>query len=316
MTRRGYLAILGGLAIIVIGVLAANWVGFRSVEQADYEFVAAWGGKGQKPGRFDHPTGVEVAGDEVFVSDSGNHRIQVFDRDGNFKRQFGIQDQSGRLGRPMNLAIKDSTLYIADEAHDSIQMYGLDGTPKGSIGGEGSEPGQFRNPGGVAVGSNGGLFVADYYNHRIQELQADGTFANQWGTTGEAGVRPEQFNYPTDVAVGPRNHFLYVADGYNNRVQVLALSPRYSPSWDGPSWFKTVASVAVDQAGNVFVADFYNHRVQKFNPDGKLLTSFGKQGNKEGEFQFVSAVATGDGNTIYVADFGNNRVQKWQIPSS
>ena len=76
-------------------------------------------------------------------------------------------------------------------------------------------------------------------------------------------------------------------------------------------WFATVTNVTVDRHGNVFVADFYNNRVQKFASDGTFLTSFGSRGSGPGEFEYPIAVAVAIDGTVFVADFGNNRIQRW-----
>lgn len=243
---------LRGFAALVCGVAAlafAGWLAFvPSAREPGYAFVMAWGGPGNGPGRFNDHTGIAVAGDEVFVSDARNGRIQVFDLDGNFKRQFG------GLGRPMNLAVAGGELYVADYWNDRLHVFGLDGTPIRIVGSAGSGPGQFNAPGGVAVASNGDLFVADFYNQRVQRLRADGSFVRQWGTTGETGVGAGRFNYPTDAALGP-DGTLYVADGYNDRVQAFAPDGDFSHKWGGPfavnlfgpfnGWFATVTGIAV-----------------------------------------------------------------------
>ena len=77
-------------------------------------------------------------------------------------------------------------------------------------------------------------------------------------------------------------------------------------------WFATVTSIIVDQTGNVFVADFYNHRIQKFSPDGVFLTAFGKEGSGHGHFNYPIAMAVTNDGIVFVADYGNNRIQKWQ----
>jgi len=81
-----------------------------------------------------------VSDAEVFVSDSRNGRIQAFDFDGQFKRQFGHQGKAGlgKLGRPMNLKIHKNELYVADYWHDRIQIFGLDGTFHRAIGSSGT----------------------------------------------------------------------------------------------------------------------------------------------------------------------------------
>lgn len=115
---------------------------------------------------------------------------------------------------------------------------------------------------------------------------------------------------------------LFVADGYNDRVQAFASNGDFSHKWGGPfglniygpfkGWFTTVTGLAVGPAGNVFVADFYNHRVQKFAPDGTFLTSFGSRGSGPGQFEYPMAIAVATDGTVFVADYGNNRVQKWR----
>ena len=143
----------------------------------------------------------------------------------------------------------------------------------------------------------------------------------QWGVTRKIGIRAGEFNYPTDVAFGP-DGTLYVADGYNDRVQAFDRDGSLSLKWGGPfamnifgpfnGWFATVTSVAVDENGNVFVADFYNHRIQKFSPDGTFLTRFGAKGRAQGQFDHAIAVAVAGDGTVFAVDFGNNRIEKWQ----
>ena len=71
-------------------------------------------------------------------------------------------------------------------------------------------------------------------------------------------------------------------------------------------------AVAVGPQGNVFVADFYNDRVQKFAPDGTFLTAFAETGSGPGQLRHAIAVAVADDGTVFVADFLNNRIQKWR----
>ena len=77
-------------------------------------------------------------------------------------------------------------------------------------------------------------------------------------------------------------------------------------------WFATVTGVTIDGDGNVFAADFYNDRIQKFGADGTFLTTFGETGNGPGQFGKPIAVAVADDGAVFVADFANNRVQKWR----
>ncbi len=315
------------LMLVLIALIAAGWLAFvPSAQEPPYEFVSTWGDKGSAPGQFDDPTGIAVANDEVFVADSRNGRIQVFDLDGRHKRQFGAPGSGpGQLGRPMNLRVHDGRLYVAEYFNDRIQVFGLDGTPQRTIGKPGNGPGEFSAPGGVTVAPNGDLLVTDFYNQRIQQLTANGSFVRQWGTTGQIGIRGGELNYPTDAAVGP-DGTLFVADGYNDRIQAFAPDGTLLRKWGGPfainifgpfnGWFATVTNVTVDGQGHVFAADFYNHRIQKFAPDGTFLVSFGAKGGGPGQFNYAIAAAVADDGTVFVVDFGNNRVQKWHQAAS
>jgi len=302
----------------VAALMVVGWLLFVPMaREAPYVFVSSWGEKGSGPGQFLDPTGIAVSGGAVFVSDARNGRIQVFGRDGTFRRVIG----EGRLGRPMNLSVTGGALYVADYWKDTVQVYGLDGTHLRTIGGPGSQGGDFDAPGGVAVGPDGALYVADFYNQRIQVLGRDGTFRRQWGKTREVGSGPGQFNYPTDVAASADGS-VYVADGYNDRIQKFGADGKLAVKWGGPlamnifgpfqGWFATVTGIALDQVGNVFVADFYNHRVQKFTPDGTFLTSFGGKKDKPGHMTYPMAVAVGEDGMIYVADYGANKIQTWK----
>ena len=123
------------------------------------------------------------------------------------------------------------------------------------------------------------------------------------------------------MALGPGG-VLLVADGYNDRVQQFAPDGGFARKWGGPlainifgpfnGWFATVTSLAVGDDGTVYVADFYNHRIQRFTADGVFLTAFGERGNGPGQFKYVTAVAVAEDGTVFAADCGNNRIQKWR----
>ena len=200
----------------------------------------------------------------------------------------------------------------------------LESQRRPTLGRSGSGPGEFDAPGGVAVAADSQLWVADFYNQRIQQLAADGRFVRQWGNTGKIGVRAGEFNYPTAVAIGPEGT-VYVADGYNDRIQAFDGQGAFLRKWGGPfalnifgpfnGWFATVTGVAVDRQGKLFAADFYNHRIQKFSADGGFLTSFGSRGDGPGQFEYAVAVTVAGDGTLFAVDFGNGRIHKWRPAS-
>jgi M6 family metalloprotease-like protein len=90
----------------------------------------------------------------------------------------------------------------------------------------------------------------------------------------------------------------------------VATTPQENPN-TGPGQFNFPQGVAVDTSGNIYVADSFNHRIQKFDSSGNFLLKFGTVGNSSGQFKFPSGVAVDTSGNIYVADNNNHRIQKF-----
>lgn len=284
-----------------------------------YEFAQSWDGSGQREKLFRNPIGIAIAGGEVFVSEAGNRRIQVLDRTGKMLRQIGpALEDADSLQRPMHIAIGRSALFVPDFATDRVHVFSLEGELRRSLDGSGLDVG-FDAPGGVAVDSAGRLYVADFYHHRLLRFQPDGALDRQWGVTDSTGKTSERFTYPTDVAVLPDGGFV-VADAYNHRIK--RYDAEGSLAWMRPkdqNWadstqgaFNVATAVTTGPAGTIFVADFYNHRIQAFTPDGQFVQAFGTKGTGDGQFERPVDVAFDDEGTLYVVGFGNDRIQTFR----
>jgi DNA-binding beta-propeller fold protein YncE len=137
------------------------------------KYVGGFGQAGNAPGEFNRPEGLCVdSQDRLYVADSCNHRIEVFNRDGTFLRAYGKAGQGpGELSYPYDICVDaQGRQYVCEFGNSRIQVFDSNDKPLEIIGGPGAEPGRFSNPWGVALDSTGNLYVADSQNHRVQKL--------------------------------------------------------------------------------------------------------------------------------------------------
>ena len=234
----------------------------------------------------------------------------------------------------MGLAINATHVLVTDPGNNRIQvMTTAFATPVayGAVGG-GTGNAQYKSPEGIATGEVSGtkfIYVADTANNRIKKLSSSGVFvAKTVGTvTSTANTK---FNTPEGIAVDSAN-FVYVADSGNNRIQKfifatpcpagttqtstgicfkLKIPATGVAAGTADGLFNSPRAVAVDSAGNIYVADTGNHRIQKFNSAGTFQDKVGSYGSNSTQFISPRGIAVA-GTVVYVADTGNNRIQKF-----
>ncbi|KPK95488.1 MAG: hypothetical protein AMJ88_00700 [Anaerolineae bacterium SM23_ 63] len=185
------------------------------------------------------------------------------------------------------------------------------------LGEEGSLPGQFNRPRGIAVASDGTIYVADTGNHRIQHLGSDGEVLSVWGEFSnlEQGPAPGgTFNEPWGISIAPEGT-VYVADTWNHRIQYFTPEGEFLGMFGvfgqaiEPDYFWGPRAVVVDENGRVFVADTGNKRISIFTAEGVPLGQFGEFGWMLGQLDEPVGIAWSGGRRLYVADTWNQRIQ-------
>ncbi len=325
-----------GKSIIALAfVLLLLSATFTALAQATtYAFFKQWGTPiGNGNGYLHNPYGIALSpyNGYLYVVDTNNYRIQVFDTSGNYLNKWGQQDTGTHgdydFGNPYGIGINpnNGTVYVFDYyPNHRVMVYDASGNFLFKFGEFGSTNGSFNNPTGIAVNATGYVFIANTYNNRVDIFQANGTFVKWFGGSG---TNPGKFTHPAGVAINSTG-YVYVTDDANSRVEIFSPSGVYLKTFgsfgSGNGQFVYNYGIAIDSSGNVYVTDTNNERVQVFDQNGNFITTFGSYGagnnGGNGKFYFTAqstpwggAIAVDSSQNIYVADPGNSLVQVFKL---
>ena len=154
------------------------------VKSFQFKPVLSFGKFGLSVGMFNCPWGVAVnSKDEIAVTDCFNHRVQIFNRDGNYIRSFGRPgNKTGEFNYPKGITFhKNGNIFVADQSNHRIQIFSGEGKYVGMFGGNGSLDSQLYSPLGLSVDSDGNIIVADFGNKLIKIFSPDGKFLMKIG---------------------------------------------------------------------------------------------------------------------------------------
>ncbi len=263
----------------------------------DGTLVKQWGSHGAAAGEFDtirdmailenHPTR-----NWIFITDCLNHRVQVFDVDGVFIRKWGIEGRGdGQFMYPCGVA-------VLARSQDRILVRSQDGVLQNLQ----------KHP------TQGLVYIADSWNHRVQVFDLDGTFIRKWGVKGSDNG---QFNYPYGIAVHPTRDLIFISEEGGHRIQVFRSDGTFLYKWgakgSADGQFACADFLALHPIRNlVFVVDHQHHRVQIFDLEGTFVCKWGVEGDADGEFCYPSGVSVHQTNDmVYVSD--EHRVQAFSL---
>jgi sugar lactone lactonase YvrE len=298
---------------------------------------------------------VDDAGN-LYIADAGNRRIRKVNTAGTITSIAGNGTQgfagdggpaaAAELGDLQGVAVdRAGSLYIADAGNDRIRKVDPSGrisTIAGSgirgFSGDGgpAATAELASPNVVAVDRDGNIYIGDWGSHRVRKVDQNGTITTFAGTgpnyPDDGGPATQALlHYPSFAYVDKAGR-LYIADFGDHRVR------RVSPAGDittiagdgaagfsgdgGPAvdaQLNNPVSLALDPAGNVYIADNLNHRVRKVTPDGKITTIAGigrgfYSGDNgpatEADLRYPRGLALGGDGSLYIAEAGNDRIRR------
>ena len=306
----------------------------------------------------DNPFGVAVDGaGNLFITDRGNDRIRKVDAAGVIttvagtgRGGFGGFSGDGgpataaQLRGPAGVAVDGAgNLFIADLANHRIRKVDsagvittVAGTEERGDGGDGGPAAAawLRSPSAVAVDGTGNLFIADTDNHRIRKVDSAGVITTVAGTEerGDGGPAVNaRLWFPSGVAVDGAGN-VYIADSENNQIRkvdsagvitTVAGTGEWGSSGDGGLAVNArvwgPSGVAVDGAGNLFIAGRVTNSIRKVDSTGTITTIAGMGGSGfsgdggpavNARLQFSSGVAVDGAGNLFITDRGNHRIRK------
>ena len=269
-----------------------------------YVFTQAWPGTGQADGDFEEPCGIAAdAADNLYVLDCGNDRVVKLTNSGSYVTEWSA------IG--YGIAVDGSTVYVANGSF--ISLYSTTGTFKQHWTGGGS----FSD---VAVDLDGNVYaLSDGATGSVVIFSSNGTRVGSWSPQPPAAG----FSFATGIAVDGVDGHAYVANTFKHLLQKFDLDGTFDREWGGLSacggsgqpdcsdpnfnrQFRSPAGVAIDEAGDLFVADYGNDRILVFESDSGYITQFGA-----GELDGPDSLVVDSQGNVFIADSRNNRVVKY-----
>ncbi|TNF56847.1 hypothetical protein EP227_00265, partial [bacterium] len=221
-----------------------------------WKFAFGEGGTGK--GQFQHPLGIDISKNrKVFIADTGNHRVQVFDLKGNFLSMFTVKTgEKERPSDPVDVLASPikNYLYIADNDNHKIKVYSQDGTFQFEWGKLGEGPGEFRYPAMLALNEYNEVFIVDVLNTRAQKFDP---FGNYISDISSWGVLPGTLFRPKGVSVDKKNR-VYISDSYLGVVQTFTDLGRFLGvvcENDVIKRFVTPVGITIDKKNRLLVVE-------------------------------------------------------------
>ena len=305
------------------------------------------------------PSGAVFAGGSLYIADQVNNRVRIVSG-GNINTLAGTGTQgytgdgsaasNAELFDPVGVAVDaKGNVYVSDSRNQVVRMITTAGVISTYAGNNGEGAGisgdtgaanqaQLDNPSGLAIDSKGNLYIADTTNNKIRIVTPATTEINTFAGNlfgdflGDGGPAiSAELNNPEGVAVDAAGN-IYIADTANNRIRMVTLDGNiHTVAGNGNAGFagdkgqainaelNNPEGVAVDAAGNIYIADTFNQKVRMVLTNGVIVTIAGTgisgySGDggpaAQGQLSFPGSVSVDSSGNVYVSDSENNVIRQ------
>jgi hypothetical protein len=231
-------------------------------------------GSGLDPGldQLERPVDVFVTSSSLYISDSGNYRVLKASLDGSNAITVATLD---KLGEPRYLYVdNNANIYVSGYSRHNVLFFRSNATNFTIVAGTGvagSNDDQLDTPYGVFVNDVGTIYIADCYNHRIMKWSSGASSGVRVAGDGTPGNSSTQVYTPTHIIVD-ENEYMYISESFNGRITRWAPNANFGLcivacsgiSGTASTQLSSPHSLAFDSNGSLYVSDYDNDRIQKF----------------------------------------------------
>jgi len=255
------------------------------------------------------PMGTVVMNNRIYVANTKNHEIMMFDYNGKYLKSFG----GDSLIEPVGLAAGNGQLYVADAGSRLVSVYDQEGKFKKIFAEK-----KVIMPIAVALDKEK-VYILDGYTVSIRSFDYNG---KQIANFGGLGKEKGKFYFPFSLTLDSKGH-IYVADSNNNRIQVFDSKGTFVKALNGKDskgngGYSIPRGLAFDNKGYLYTAEGLSHLVSIANAEGKVISRFSygenvKKGQPLDNMKLPTNVFIDDNQRLYVTEYGKSRVLVYDL---
>ncbi|CAF1082804.1 unnamed protein product [Rotaria sordida] len=282
----------------------------------------------------------------IYISESGNHRITKWISQNTTAGALvaggnGAGSTADKLSSPWGIFIINNSTYIVDQGNHRVQRWDFGASLATTVAGSTSDPGpwayQFNTPTSITLDPYGYIYILDSANDRLQKWYPGASYGITVVSATMYGLYSMQFDHSGNIVIS--DTFYHRVLSFTSPTTTTTLPPTQTaiPVCQTAIWNQTFTilagttsnigstptllyypyDVTFDGYGNMYVADYYNHRIQRFSPGSNAGTtvagSSGSAGSSRSQLRYPSTVFVSTNQDMYILDTNNYRVLKWQL---
>jgi len=275
--------------------------------------IKSWGRKGGEPGELNSPERMALGPDGlIYVADTNNHRIQVFDSEGSLVKSWGqYGNLDGEMKKPHAVAVgSDGIVYVSDNGNRRILKFDKNGNQIAKLGDKKTVS---SNITGIAVDAKGNIYTVDTDKHRIVVYDQKGEVIK---TIGKKGIgKGAMMEDPADIAIDHAGN-IYVVDASNKRIQKFDANGNVSAVIGFEAKLDDPTGIGLAKNGNIYLADKGLKQIFVYDSTGRLIARWGdkKSENENERFAEPTDVVIDNTGNVYIIDVNlKNKISKFRV---